>query len=121
MAVSFDQILNFLYMFGAFFALRVVLIFTRVGRALVDLRAVQASYTRATLRLGSLAVLAKVFVGTAFGSQVPASSRGSRVGRSICCSVLAAVAAVGCINLKLGDGCPVLCASLHRDRLCRHN
>ena len=74
MSVGADQILNFFYVFGASFALSVVLVFARVGRGSADLTAVQASHTRATSRLGGVAVFAAVFAGTWFWFSSPSVS-----------------------------------------------
>ncbi len=71
MALNTLHIVNFLFVFGASFALSVALIFARLGRSSEDLSAVQASHTRATSRLGGVAVFAAVFVGTWFWFSSP--------------------------------------------------
>lgn len=65
---------NFIYILGAYLALSVALVFVRVGRASVDLSAVQASHSQPTSRLGGVAVFAAVSAGTWFWFSTPSIS-----------------------------------------------
>ena len=63
MNAFYDNVLDYVVVFGLSFTLSVILAVTRAGRALSDLSAVQSAHSRPTSRLGGVAIACSVVVG----------------------------------------------------------